>query len=138
MAATQHLCQTRRLLMRRALHFHPEYISIQYEDTVSFCFQPSTTTALGKNSFFLISVFIYFFRYSSLDVFFSDNCSDSVRYTSTCSMFTVDCSTMVTIRSKLPCGSVHLVKNMPRYFLTLSNQCAGNKNPTTDYDSGYM
>lgn len=47
--------------MRRAAHFHPEYISIQYEDTVSFCSQPAPTTALGD--FFIV----YFFMYTSLD-----------------------------------------------------------------------
>lgn len=48
----QHLCQTRSLLMRRAPHFHPEYISIPYEDTVSLCYQLSTTTVLRKKCFF--------------------------------------------------------------------------------------
>ena len=59
----QHLCQTRRLLMRRALHFQPEYISILYEDSVSFCSQPSTTTVLRKIAFFFPHFSLHPFLY---------------------------------------------------------------------------
>lgn len=70
MAATPTPLSNQRLLMSRAPHFHPEYISIPFVVAVSFCFQPAATIVFRNVFFSLKSLFINFFIYASLVVQF--------------------------------------------------------------------
>ena len=68
--------------MRRAPHFHPEYISIPYEDTVSLCYQPSTSTVLKKKTKKNTPISLHPFLYIliiRLVVPFADDCSGNCR-----------------------------------------------------------